>query len=79
MSPLKKNTIKKKRVNKLLELKLELNIREDKEYKVEAMKYSTIDTKIAVANLSKLYYLVSLKYYLEDESIWEPGSAIMHL
>lgn len=59
MSLLKQDIIKKGRVNKLLKLESELNIRENKEYKVETNKDSTIYTKAAEGQLPGLYYLVS--------------------
>lgn len=60
MSLLEYDIIRKEQVNELLNLKLELNIRREKEYKVEAIKNSTIYiTKTIVSQLSGLYYLVS--------------------
>lgn len=48
MSLLKKDTIKKKQVNKLLKFKLELDIEKDKKYKIEVISDGTMDTsKIA--------------------------------
>ena len=51
----------------------------DKEYKVEAIQDSTVYTKKADGHLPGLYYLVPWKGYLEEENIWEPSSAVMHL
>lgn len=47
MSLLEQNTIKKGQVNALLELELELDTGEDKEYKGEAIKNNTIYAKTA--------------------------------
>lgn len=76
---MEKDTIKKKQVNKLLELELELNIEDNKEYKVEAIVDNTIYAKVARDYLLELYYLISWKDYLEDESTWEPISTIIYL
>lgn len=59
ISLLKQNLIKEMRVNKLLDLQLELGVRENKEYKVEIINDSFVYIKAAKDQLSGLYYLVS--------------------
>lgn len=56
---LKQDTIKKRRVNKLLKLEPELDEREDKKYKIGVFKDSAIYTEAAKNPLLGLYYLVS--------------------
>ena len=66
-------------MNKLfLELESEFDAGNNKEYKVEAIKNSTIYAKKAKRYLSGLYYLVSWKNYSEKKSTREPSSIIMH-
>lgn len=74
MSLLEQDIIRKKQVNKLLELEPKLNIRKNKE-----IKNSAIYAKVVKNQLLGLYYLVSWKSYSEDESIWKPVSIIMDL
>ena len=57
----------------------EFDAGDDKEYEVEAIKDSAVYAKEAEGHLPGLYYLVSWKGYLEEESTWEPSSAVMHL
>ena len=57
----------------------EFNAGDNKEYKVEAIKDSAVYAKKAEGYLSGLYYLVSWKSYLEEESTCELSSAVMHL
>ena len=52
---------------------------DNKEYEVEAIKDSAIYAKEAERYLPGLYYLVFWKGYPEEESTWEPSSAVMHL
>ena len=40
---------------------------------------SVVYAKEAEGHLPGLYYLVSWKDYPEEESTWEPSSAVMHL
>lgn len=49
-------------------LELEFNIKKDKEDKIEAILDNIIYTNKAKDQLSGLYYFVSWKNYLEDES-----------
>lgn len=58
MSLLKQNPIRKREINQLLKLELELNAREEKEYKVETIKYSTIYNKINKGQLPGLHHLI---------------------
>lgn len=53
----------------MLELKLKFNIEDNKEYKVEAIVDSNIYAKVIEDYLLRLYYLVSWKYYSENENI----------
>lgn len=55
---LKQDTTKKERVNKFLELKLELDIGKDKKYKVKRIKDNAVYNKAAEGQLPKLYDLV---------------------
>ena len=61
VSLLDQDTIRKGRSNKLLELetKQELDVRDDKKYKDEAICKSEVYAKDATGQLLKLYYLVS--------------------
>ena len=61
MSLLNQDTIRKGQSNELLELetKQELDVRDDKNYKVEAICNSEVYAKDATGQLSRLYYLVS--------------------
>ena len=52
---------------------------DDKEYKVEAIQNSAVYAKEVDGHLPELYYLVEWKGYPEEESIWKPFSAVMHL
>lgn len=80
MSLLKQNIIRKRQVNELLELKLELdNTREDKEYKVDTIKNNAVYAKVIGGQLPELYYQVIWKIYSKDESIWKLASTIIYL
>ena len=52
---------------------------DNKEYKLEAIRNSAVYAKEADRHLPGLYYLVAWKGYPEEESTWEPSSAVMHL
>ena len=52
---------------------------DNKEYKVEAIQDSAVYAKEVNRHLSKLYYLVAWKGYLQEENTWKPFSAVMHL
>lgn len=75
---LEQETISKWQVHKLLKLELKVDVREDKKYKVKAIKDSTIFTKTTKSQLAELYNLISCKNYLEDGNIWGQTLAIMH-
>lgn len=62
---LKQNTIKKKQVNKLLELEPKLNLRTNKKYKIEAIYNSKAYIKKVADQLLRLYYLISGKSNLK--------------
>ena len=67
-------------MNKLFpEPEPEFNAGDNKEYEVEAIMDSVVYAKEAERHLPGLYYLVSWKGYPEEESTWEPSSAVMHL
>ena len=51
----------------------------DKEYEVKAIQESAVYAKEGDGNLLGLYYLVAWKGYPEEENIWKPSSAVMHL
>ena len=61
------------------EPELKFDASNNKEYEVEAIKDSAVYAKEAEGHLPGLYYLVSWKGYPEEESTWEPSSAVMHL
>lgn len=53
----------------MLELELKLDVKENKEYKVETIKNSAVYVKAVKSQLPKVYYLVSWIGYLKDKSI----------
>ena len=80
VSLLEQDTMRKKQINGLFrEPEPEFNAGDNKEYKVKAIKDSVVYAKEAERHLPDLYYLVSWKCYPEEESTWEPSSAVMHL
>ena len=77
---LEKDTTRKKRMNKLFpEPELELDAGDNKKYNFEAIINSAVYVKESERHLPGLYYLVSEKSYPEEENIWEPSFAVMHL
>lgn len=78
---LEQNTIRKKQVNKLSELKLEseLNARKDKKYKFKSMKDYAVYTEVAESQLPELYYLISCNGYLNNKNSLKPAPAIIHI
>lgn len=63
-----------------MEPELELDVNENKKYKVKIIKDSVVyANKTTEGQLSGLYYLLFWKNHLEDESIEELTSVIMHL
>ena len=70
----------KGRINELFsEPDPEFDVGNNKEYEVKAIIDSAVYTKKAEGHLLGLYYLVSWKSYPEEESTWEPFSAVMYL
>ena len=52
----------------------------DKEYKVKAIRDSTVYARESKsAHLPDLNYLVSWKRYFEEKNTWEPALAVQHL
>ena len=80
MSLLKKDTTKKRRMNKLFsEPEPEFDAGNNKEYKVEVIKNSVIYAKKAEGHLPGLYYLISWKRCSEKKKIWKPFFTVMQL
>ena len=77
---LEQDTTKKGWVDeKTLQLEFEDN-NEGEEYKVKAIRNITVYAKESESGqLPGLYYLISWKNFPEEESTWEPASAIQHL
>ena len=59
MSMLEYDIPRKRQVNELLELKQELNARDNKKYEVKTICNNKVYTKEAIDKLPRLYYLVS--------------------
>ena len=57
----------------------EFDASNNREYEVKAIIDSAVYTKEPERHLPGLYYLLSWKNYPEEESTWDPSSAIMHL
>ena len=57
----------------------EFNAGNNKEYKLEAIKNSTVYAKKVERHLPDLYYLVFWESYLEEENTWKSSFAIMYL
>ena len=78
---LDQDTIKKGQVDEKTAEKVEFKGgNNNEEYKVEGICNSTVYAKESeVGQLLGLYYLVSWKSYLKDESTWEFASAVQHL
>ena len=82
LSLLEQDLIKKAQVVKLQELEQEesLDIRNDKQYKIEIIYNSKIyPKKKTIDQLQKLYYLVSWKSYREEKNTWEPVLVVIYL
>ena len=60
------------------ELEPEFDTGNNKKHKVETIKNNAIYAKETKRYLQGLYYLVSWKIYLEEESTWESSSIVMH-
>ena len=74
MSLLEHDTTRKERVKKVLELNIDNEGRKD--YEVEAIWDSAVYARELKGHLPGLYYLVTWKGYPEEESTWEPASAV---
>ena len=81
MSLLDQDTTKKRRVDEeVRQMEFDAGDNESGEYKVEAIRDSTVYAKESESgHLPGLYYLVSWKGYPEEENTWEPASAVQHL
>lgn len=56
----------------------EIDIGEDKKYKVKTIADSFIYARSARGYLLKLYYLLSWKSYFEDKSTQQPPTVVMY-
>lgn len=54
-------------------------VRNNKKYKIKAIRNSKVYAKEAVGQLLSIYYLVFWKCYIEEKSTWELALAIIHL
>ena len=81
MSLLEQDITRKGQADKKTAEQLEFETSGDnKEYEVEGICNSAVYARESEAgHLPGLYYLVSWKDYPEDESTWEPASAMQHL
>ena len=77
MSLLEQDTNRKRRVEKkTLQLEFQDND-EGEDYEVEAIRNSAVYAKkLESDQLPGLYYLISWKYFPEEENTWEPASTI---
>ena len=79
MSLLEQDTTRKGRVDENDAAEMDAGDNEDGEYKVEAIRDSTVYARESESgHLPELYYLVSWKGYPEKENTWEPALAIQH-
>ena len=79
MSLLEQDTTRKERVDKNAMTQLEFEVDNNQEYKVEEIWDSTVYAiELEAGYLPGLYYLVDWKSYAEEESTWEPASAVQH-
>ena len=79
VSLLEKNTTKKGRINDT-QLNFEFKAGDNKKYKVNGIRHSTIYAKeSATGQFPGLYYLVLWKGSPEEANTWEPALAIQHL
>ncbi len=63
-----------------VETVIQLEEGDSKKYNVKAIRNSEIYIKESDSDhLLSLYYLVSWKVYPEEENIWEPALALLHL
>lgn len=79
MSQIEQKTIKKRQVdNKFLNLKLELDIGNNKEYKMKSIKNSAIYARKAIGQLLGLYYLIFRKDYLDKKDLCKPALTVLY-
>ena len=80
MCLLEQDTTRKGRIDEKTAEKLEFEAGgNNKEYEIEGIRNSAVHARESEADhLPGLYYLVSWKGYLKDESTWEPASAVQH-
>ena len=81
MSLLEQDTTRKKQVDEEIR-QIEFNAGDDEsgEYKVEAIRDSAVYVRESKSgHLPDLYYLISWKWYPEEENTWKPTSAVQHL
>ena len=57
-------------------MQLEFEVGDNKKYEVDGIRDNVVYAKESAGQLSGLYYLVSWKFYPEEENTWEPASAI---
>lgn len=77
---LEQDSTREEQVNKLLGPEPKLDAGKEKEYEIEAIRDTAVYANNAAGGqIPWLYYLVSWKKYLKNESIWETTSALMHL
>ena len=75
---LEQDTTRKGQVDKTIHLEFEAG--DNEEYEVEKIQNSAVYTmESETDHLPGLYYLVNWKSYPEEESTWEPASAVQHL
>ena len=78
--PLEQDITKKRWINNFIKVSgFELELSNDKEYKVEAIQDSEVYAKKANKHLLGLYYLIIWKNYPKKENIWEPFLVVIHL
>ena len=63
----------------MIDMQLEFEAGNDKEYKVDGIWDSAVYAKELAKQLLGLYYLVLCKIYRKEKNIWEPALAIQHI
>lgn len=80
LSLIEQKTIRKRQVdNKFPNLELKLDVGNNKEYKIESIKYSALYARKAAGQLPGLYYLISRKSYPDKKDLCKPISAVLYL